>query len=60
MIIPEIIKSDKQRENLLNDGNITGFHSEVNAVNGGVLAMTELNFRDFPNQKKKSHLKVVK
>ena len=125
VIIPEIIKSDKQQENLLNDGNITGFHNEVNAVNGGVLAigmvdrgmvddinviieyvsllkdhdivefesdmengavqlltdvngndfaqimimleaddellaMTELDFRDFPNQKKKSHLKVVK
>ena len=125
VIIPEIIKSDKQQENLLNDGNITGFHNEVNAVNGGVLAigmvdrgivddinviieyvsllkdhdivefesdmengavqlltdvngndfaqimimleaedellaMTELEFRDFPNQKKKSHLKVVK
>ena len=25
-----------------------------------LLAMTELDFRDFPNQKKKSHLKVVK
>ena len=125
VIIPEIIKSDKQQENLLNDGNITGFHNEVNAVNGGVLAigmvdrgmvddinviieyvsllkdhdivefesdmengavqlltdvngndfaqimimleaddellaMTELDFRDFPNKKKKNHLKVVK
>lgn len=39
VIMPEIIKSEKTQENILNDGNILGFHNEASAINGGVLAI---------------------
>ena len=39
VIMPDVINLESTRKNLLSDGNVTGFHNEVSAVNGGVLAI---------------------
>lgn len=43
VIMPDVINLESTGKNLLNDGKVAGFHNEVSAVNGGVLAIGMLD-----------------